>query len=92
MLHNDPKSQIPEIRPKSLDFGFWIGAFWIWDSGFWILGGPGGCTTRQFSDGALRSEARVPPGPSLGAVRNQPYLIRLGKGRELGGGNSRKSK
>ena len=26
------------------------------DSGFWILGGSGGCTTRQFSDG----------GPSLG--------------------------
>ena len=36
------------------------------DSGFWILGGSGGCTTRQFSDGALRSEARIPPGPSLG--------------------------
>ena len=26
----------------------------------------GGCTTRRFSDGALRSEARAPPGPSLG--------------------------
>ena len=30
------------------------------------MGGSGGCTTRQFSDGALRSEARTPPGPSLG--------------------------
>ena len=59
MLHNDPKSKIPEIRPKK--FGFWI-----LDSAFWILGGSGGCTTRQFSDGALRSEARIPPGPSLG--------------------------
>ena len=42
---------------KSLDFGFWIGEFWIWDSGFWIWGG-----VRQFSDGALRSEARIPTG------------------------------
>ena len=71
MLHNDPKSKIPEIRPKKFGFwpkkfGFWIGEFWILDSGFWILGGSGGCTTRQFSDGALRSEARRPPGPSLG--------------------------
>ena len=30
------------------------------------MGRSGGCTTRQFSDGALRSEARIPPGPSLG--------------------------
>ena len=30
------------------------------------MGGSWGCTTRQFSDGALRSEARIPPGPSLG--------------------------
>ena len=38
------------------------------DFGFRILdfGGSGGCTTRQFSDGALGSEARIPPGPSLG--------------------------
>ena len=52
------------MGPKK--FGFWIGEFWILDSGFWILGGSGGCTTRQFSDGAFRSEARIPPGPSLG--------------------------
>ena len=68
LLHNDPKSKIPKIRPKK--FGFWIGEFWIldsrfWilDSGFWILGGSRGCTTRQFSDGAWRSEARIPLGP-----------------------------
>ena len=58
--------------------GFWIldlGGFWILDLGdfgFWILGilgilvilgGSRGCTTRQFGDGAWRSEARIPPGP-----------------------------
>ena len=44
MLHNDPKSKIPKIRPKK--FGFWIldwgildFGFWIPDFGFW--GGPG---------------------------------------------------
>ena len=31
------------------------------------MGRPRGCTIRQFSDGALRSEARNPPGPSLAA-------------------------
>ena len=56
-----------------LDFGF--GGFWILgildfgDFGFWILlilvllGRSRGCTTRQFGDGAWRSEARIPPGP-----------------------------
>ena len=52
------------------DFGFWI--WWILDFGdfgFWILvilvllGRSRGCTTRQFGDGAWRSEARIPPGP-----------------------------
>ena len=56
-----PKSEIqnpksPKSGQKSLDFGFR-------NSRFWILGGSRGCTTRQFSDGALRSEARIPPGP-----------------------------
>ena len=40
-----------------LDFGFW---------GFWILvllGRSRICATRQFGDGAWRSEARIPPGP-----------------------------
>ena len=59
MLHNDPKSKIPEMGPI-LDWG-------ILDFGFRILGGSGGCATRQFRDGALRSEARIPPGPSPGS-------------------------
>ena len=52
------------------DFGFWI--LGILDFGFWgfwillilvLLEGSRGCTTRQFGDGAWRSEARIPPGP-----------------------------
>ena len=96
LLHTDPKSnqsQHPQ-NPKFGDFGFggfWIlgildfgfGGFWILDlGGFWILdlgdfgfwgfwilvilvlfGRSRGCTTRQFGDGAWRSEARIPPGP-----------------------------
>ena len=63
----NPKS--PKSGRKNLDFEFWIGEFWILDSGFWILGRSRGCTTRQFSDGALRSEAQIPPGPSLAVAR-----------------------
>ena len=45
-----------------LDFGFW--GFWILDfADFGALGRSRGCTTRQFGDGAWRSEARIPPGP-----------------------------
>jgi len=53
-----------------LDFGSW--GFWILDFGdfgSWILvilmllGRSRGCTTRQFGDGAWKSEARIPPGP-----------------------------
>ena len=45
-----------------LDFGFW--GFWILDfADFVLLGKSRGCTTRQFGDGAWRSEARIPPGP-----------------------------
>ena len=29
----NPKSKIPKIGQKSLDFGFWIGGFWILDFG-----------------------------------------------------------
>ena len=60
----NPKSKIPEIRPNRV----WILDFGLENFGFRILdfGGSGGCTTRQFSDGALGSEARIPPGPSLG--------------------------
>ena len=52
------------------DFGFWI--LDLGDFGFWgfrillilvLLGRSRGCTTRQFGDGAWRSEARIPPGP-----------------------------
>ena len=67
LLHNGPKSKIqnPQNRPKK--FGFWI--LDLGDFGFWILGilvllgRSRGCTTRQFGDGAWRSEARIPPGP-----------------------------
>ena len=55
------------------DFGFWIwgnfGDFGFWLLGildfadFVVLGRARGCTTRQFGDGAWRSEARIPPGP-----------------------------
>ena len=45
-----------------LDFGFW--GFWILDfADFGAFGEVQGCTTRQFGDGAWRSEARIPPGP-----------------------------
>ena len=37
LLHNDPKSKIPKIRPKK--FGFWIlGILDFGDFGFWIFG------------------------------------------------------
>ena len=66
------------MRPKK--FGFWIGEFWILDSGFWVLGRPGKRTTRQFSDGALRSEARIPPGPSLAGGAQPPVSDTVGEG------------
>ena len=52
------------------------------DFGFWILGESRGCTTRQFSDGALRSEARIPPGPSLGGGAEPTVSDTVGE-REL---------
>ena len=51
LQHNDPKSEIQNPRNPAKKV-------WILD-----LGGSRGCTTRQFSDGALRSEARIPAGP-----------------------------
>ena len=48
-----------------LDFGFWgFWGFWILDFG--ILGRSRGCTTRQFRDGAWRSQARIRPGLPFG--------------------------
>ena len=60
LLHNDPKSKMPKIRLKKFGFGFRI-----LDWGLWILGRSRGFTTRQFNDGASRSEARIPLGPPL---------------------------
>ena len=95
MLHNDPKSKIQNPRNPAekvwiLDFGLGNFGFWIPDFGFW--GGPG--------DVPLGNSVTVPWGQRLEsplvrlwrAMRNQPYLIRLGQGRELGGGSSSKSK
>ena len=90
MLHTDPKSQIQTEKVWILDFG--LGNFWILDSGFWIWG--------VLGDVPLGNSVTVPWGQRLEsplvrlwrAVRNQLYLIRLGKGRELGGGNRRKRK
>ena len=64
------------------DFGFWILGFWgFW--GFWILGGSRGCTTRQFGDGAWRSEARIPPGLPLGATSKPTVSNRVGARKQI---------
>ena len=66
----NPKSKIPKIHYGHkfwildlgiLDFGFW--PCWPPDFGAFGEGQVAGCTTRQFGDGAWRSEARIPPGP-----------------------------
>ena len=69
-----------------LDFGFW--GFWILDFGFWgfwILdfGEVQGCTTRQFGDGAWRSEARIPPGLPLGATSRPTVSNRVGARKQI---------
>ena len=72
------------------DFGFWILGFW----GFWILvilgsldfgilGRSRGCTTRQFGDGAWRSEARIPPGLPLGATSKPTVSNRVGARKQI---------
>ena len=54
-----------------LDFGFW---------GFWILvilvllGRSRGCTTRQFGDGAWRSEART---SETGGAGSKDYILHI---------------
>ena len=73
------------------DFGFWI--FWILDFGdfgfwgFWILvilGRSRGCTTRQFGDGAWRSEARIPLLGCLWGATSQPTVSnRVGARKQI---------
>ena len=78
------------------DFGFWLLGFWILafgilDFGFWgfwildfgILGRSRGCTTRQFGDGAWRSEARIPPGLPLGATSKPTVSDRVGARKQI---------
>ena len=65
-----------------LDFGFWgFWGFWILDFG--ILGRSRGCTTRQFGDGAWRSEARIPPGLPLGATSKPTVSNRVGARKQI---------
>ena len=73
-----------------LDFGFWgFWGFWILDFGilgildFGILGRSRGCTTRQFGDGAWRSEARIPPGLPLGATSKPTVSNRVGARKQI---------
>ena len=70
------------------DFGFWdFGDFG--DFGFWILGGfwdfgeVQGCSTRQFGDGAWRSEARIHPGLPLGATSKPTVSNRVGARKQI---------
>ena len=77
------------------DFGFWIlgildfgdfGILGILDFGilaFGILGRSRGCTTRQFGDGAWRSEARIPPGLPLGATSKPTVSNRVGARKQI---------
>ena len=66
------------------DFGFWdFGDFGFWILDFGILGRSRGCTTRQFGDGAWRSEARIPPGLPLGATSKPTVSNRVGQGSKL---------
>ena len=69
LLHNDPKSKIPKIRPKSLDFGYWIGEFWVFDSG----------RDLPLGNCASRSKARIPPGPPLTASAKPTVSHRVGQ-------------
>ena len=70
-----------------MDSGSW--GFWILDFGDFgflileILGRSRGCTTRQFGDGAWRSEARIPPGLPLGATSKPTVSDRVGATKEI---------
>ena len=50
---------------------------------FGILGRSRGCTTRQFGDGAWRSEARIPPGLPLGATSKPTVSNRVGARKQI---------
>ena len=63
-------------------WGFWIlGILGIWDFG--VLGRSRGCTTRQFGDGAWRSEARIPPGLPLRATSKPTVSNRVGARKQI---------
>ena len=65
-----------------LDFGFWW--FWILEIlDFGFLGRSRGCTTRQFGDGAWRSEARIPPGLPLWATSKPTVSNRVGARKQI---------
>ena len=71
-----------------LDFGILgildVGDFWgFWILDFGILGRSRGCTTRQFGDGAWRSEARIPPGLLLGATSKPTVSNRVGARKQI---------
>ena len=70
-----------------LDFGFWdfgdVGFWGFWILDFGILGRSRGCTTRQFGDGAWRSEARIPPGLPLGATSKPTVSNRVGARKQI---------
>ena len=55
----------------------------ILDFGFSDFGGVQGCTTRQFGDGAWRSEARIPPGLPLGATSKPTVSNRVGARKQI---------
>ena len=48
-----------------------------------MLGRSRGCTTRQFGDGAWRSEARIPPGLPLGATSKPTVSNRVGARKQI---------
>ena len=70
-------------------WGFWILAFGILAFGilgildFGISGRFRGCTTRQFGDGAWRSEARIHPGLPLGATSKPTVSNRVGARQQI---------
>ena len=64
------------------DFGFGILGIWV-ILDFGIFGRSRGCTTRQFGDGAWRSEARIHPGLPLGATSKPAVSGRVGARKQI---------